>query len=109
MHQYSNLAHVPWAIAIQLVGVGLFAAVQRVRPAHLWICGLGGFSVIFSREVTQAEYRYIEAHGGLRANMPDLVGFEIWRWNQHSVFETAFAGIAVVTVAMIGSILARSR
>lgn len=100
MHDYGALAHIPWAVGLQLIGIGLLRLAGRITPAHVWICGLGGLAPMIAREITQAEYRYIEAHGGRRALMPDLAGFRVWDWNRHSIEETLYAAAAVATVAI---------
>lgn len=39
------------------------------------------------REVAQAEYRYIEAHGGRRANCPSWCGFLPSAWTSKSILD----------------------
>lgn len=94
----SRLAHVPLALAVQLIGWWLIG-VDNWRA--LWVCGLAGIFTGFFREVTQEEYRYIETHGGLRANMPALAGFNLANWNRHSIDETAVSALAVLIVAIV--------
>jgi hypothetical protein len=56
-----------------------------------WL-GLGISAGIFAgREVTQAEYRWIEKFGeGRRINMPWYGGFSPAAWDLHSVGDLAF-------------------
>jgi uncharacterized membrane protein AbrB (regulator of aidB expression) len=92
MKSYSNLAHIPWALAILGVGIGL--ALLGVPVS--FISATGGAAVCIAREVT---YQWIEKHGGLRANMPDLEGFNVPAWNSHSKIETILAVVAAYLVA----------
>ena len=41
----------------------------------------------FSREITQAEYRYIETHGGFRYQCPWYCGFIPSAWDIKSVLD----------------------
>ncbi len=103
-------AHVPVAIAIQLVSlvIGRFLQVPT-RPA-LWLGAYAGVIACIFREIAQHEYRWIEAYGhGLRANMPVLEGLKFWDWNRHSIEETTGAILAVVIVAVVGSRWGRKR
>jgi hypothetical protein len=97
-------AHVPVAVAIQLMcwAIGRFLNVST-RPS-LWLGAFAGSMACIFREITQHEYRWIEAYGhGLRANMPVLEGLKFWDWNRHSIEETIGAIVAVVLVALAGS------
>jgi len=99
----ATYAHVPWAIGLQLIGWATANRLGASRRAGLWLGALAGTVMAVTREVTQAEYRWIEAYGhGLRRNMPDLAGFYLWQWNAHSIAETAAAIAAVVAIAWIG-------
>lgn len=69
------LGHLCLAILLQLIVV--------------WTCGswFGGAATAsawaISREITQAEYRWIEAYGhGLRANMPWWGGLDLSVWHK---------------------------
>ena len=69
------IGHIVLAAAIQLL----------VRlPTRSWAAGAAAASAWFiSREITQAEYRWIERFGGgLRANMPWWGGLDLRVW-QH--------------------------
>lgn len=103
--KYSNLAHIPWAVGIQLVGVGLLWLAGYFAPAAFWVCGLGGVVAMFGRDETKEEYAYIQAHGGLRANMPDLVALKFWKWSSHDLLETGFAAAAVIAVSLAATLL----
>jgi hypothetical protein len=89
----SFLAHIPHTAIIQAAGYALLWLFVSHDPDGLWIAGLAAFVAMFMREVAQAEYRYIEQHGGLRANMPDLEGLKFWKWNRHSVEEQVGSGV----------------
>jgi len=67
------IAHVALALLIQ-------AAVARLSRS--WLAGaLAAAAWAVSREITQAEYRWIEHHGaGLRANMPWWGGLDPIVW-----------------------------
>lgn len=69
------IAHLMLAILIQ----GLVALVTRS-----WFAGaIAATAWAISREITQAEYRWIEAHGdGLRANMPWWGGLDLRVWQR---------------------------
>ena len=69
------LAHLALALAIQL----LVVAVTR----SWWGGAIAGAGWAISREITQAEYRWIERFGGgLRANMPWWGGFDLRVWQR---------------------------
>lgn len=89
------MIHVPIAIAIQMIGVLLF----HLGFSPVVIGAVGGFAVCFMREVTQAEYRWIEANGGLRAAMPGYEGLLVWKWNRHSLLETLAPVLGMAVVA----------
>lgn len=67
------VAHLVLAIMMQLAFARLF---------RNWLAGAGVASAwATSRELTQAEYRWIEAYGGgLRANMPWWGGLDLKVW-----------------------------
>ena len=67
------IAHILLAFIIQAV----FASLSRS-----WILGAGAASMWgISREITQAEYRWIERFGeGLRTNMPWWGGLDLRVW-----------------------------
>lgn len=54
------------------------------RLCRSWLAGATAASAwAISREITQAEYRWIEHHGGgLRANMPWWGGFDLNVWQR---------------------------
>lgn len=74
------------------------------RLCRSWLAGALAASAWFiSREITQAEYRWIEAFGGgLRRNMPWWGGFDyrVWQsadpWLDWLVPSAAAIGLAVV-------------
>lgn len=57
------------------------AALPGLPP---WLCFLPA-AWYMGREVAQAEYRYIAAHGGKRANMPWYGGFLPIAWTAKGV------------------------
>lgn len=69
------IGHLAFAIVIQLI---------VATACRSWLAGAWSASAwAISREITQAEYRWIESHGhGLRANMPWWGGLDLRVW-QH--------------------------
>lgn len=57
----------------------------------LFFCffGMGWTAVVFyiGRELAQAEYRYIEVHGGKRENCPWYCGFISKSWTLKSILD----------------------
>jgi hypothetical protein len=97
-------AHVPLAIAIQLLCWALGRFLRMPSGPALWMGCFAASAACIVREITQHEYRWIEAFGhGLRANMPVLEGLKFWDWNRHSIEETIVAVGAAVLVAIAGS------
>ena len=90
------IGHLVIALALQL----LVVAATR----SWWGGAFAAAAWAIAREVTQAEYRWIEHHGGgLRANMPWWGGFDpiVWQtvdpwldWIVPTLFATAIALIA---------------
>ena len=66
-----------------LLALTIMVAVRLLSRS--WIGGAAAASAwAIAREITQAEYRWIEAYGsGLRANMPWWGGFDVRVW-QHA-------------------------
>lgn len=96
------LVHVPIAVGVQLASWGIGRALGVPTRAGLWLGAFAGGAVCVMREITQHEYRWIEAFGhGRRANMAGYEGLKVWDWNRHSIEETALAIAAVVAVAAI--------
>ncbi|PZU60910.1 MAG: hypothetical protein DI547_00190 [Sphingobium sp.] len=95
-------AHVPLALIIQCLGWALGRRLGVPHRASLWLgCFAAGIACIV-REITQHEYRWIEAFGhGRRANMPALEGLAFWDWNRHSIEETIVAIAASVLFALL--------
>ena len=69
------IGHILLALAI----MGLIRLISRS-----WIAGAAAASAwAIAREITQAEYRWIETYGsGLRANMPWWGGLELSVWQR---------------------------
>ncbi len=90
------IGHLALALGLQL----LVVAVTR----SWWSGAFAAAAWAISREITQAEYRWIEHHGGgLRANMPWWGGFDpvVWQtvdpwldWIVPTVLTVAIAVIA---------------
>jgi hypothetical protein len=70
-----------------------------------WVIGgvvLAAFYV--GRELTQAEYRWIEQYGwGLRSNMPWWGAFDRRVWGVKSVLDFVLPALAVAVVAILRS------
>lgn len=87
--------HIILAVAIQLA---VFLAMRN------WAAGAVTASAwAISREITQAEYRWIEAFGsGLRANMPWWGGFDPRVWQRVDPWlDWLVPSLAVVAVTLI--------
>jgi hypothetical protein len=85
-------AHVAGALAIQ----GLIA----VLTGNWWIGGGAAAGLFMGRELSQAEYRWIERFGeGRRANMPWWGGFDRRLWDWHSVLGWTAPLLATVALA----------
>lgn len=69
------LGHLVLAVVLQML---------VVRLCGSWFAGaLVASAWAISREITQAEYRWIEIYGrGLRSNMPWWGGFDLRVWNR---------------------------
>jgi hypothetical protein len=94
------LGHILLAILIQL-------AVRQITRS--WAAGAAAASAwVISREITQAEYRWIETFGaGLRANMPWWGGLDPRVW-QHADPRIDWIAPSLMVVA-IGIIAERRR
>lgn len=65
------------------------------------LAGLAAAAFFVGREVTQAEYRWIETYGsGKRPNMPWYGGFDPRAWNFKSVTDAALP-VAVAAIAWV--------
>lgn len=97
------LVHIPIALGVQLACWLLGRSLGAPTRASVWIGCFAGSAVCVMREITQHEYRWIEASGhGLRANMPGYEGLKFWDWNAHSLQETVMAiGASAVVAAVV--------
>lgn len=89
------LGHVAIAVLIQLLVVLAFRSWGGgAAAACAWS---------ISREITQAEYRWIEHYGGgLRANMPWWGGFDMRVWNHADPWlDWIVPCVAVIAIAII--------
>ena len=87
------LAHILLALLI-MVPLALFT--------RSWAAGAAAACAwSISREITQAEYRWIEQFGGgLRANMPWWGGFDPGVWHGDAMLDWAVPSLIVVGVAI---------
>ncbi|WP_324806506.1 hypothetical protein SH584_09185 [Sphingomonas sp. LY29] len=96
------LAHLALALAIQLLVVGV--------TRSWWGGAIAGAGWAISREITQAEYRWIEHHGdGVRANMPWWGGLDPIVWQKVDPWLDWIAPTAlVIVVASVATIRRRT-
>ena len=96
------IAHAALALLIQ-------AAVARLSRS--WLAGaLAAVAWAISREIAQAEYRWIEHYGaGVRANMPWWGGLDPSVWQSVDPWLDWMVPSAVVLVAAAGASLIRRR
>lgn len=86
---HDMLVHVPIALIVMAASWVLGRRLGVASAPAIWTGWFAGAAACVMREVTQAEYRWIEAVGqGKRANMPALEGLKFWEWNAHSLIET---------------------
>ena len=88
------MIHVPMALVMQLF-FGLLL--------HNWWVGAAfGAAFFIGREITQAEYRWIEAYGnGKRVNMPLWGAFDYRVWNVKSIVDFVAPTATCVFVAWV--------
>lgn len=87
------LDHVAIALLIQLPLARLHGWAAGTAAACAW-------SV--SREITQAEYRWIERYGdGLRANMPWWGGFDARVWHADAWLDWIVPCAVVIAIALV--------
>ena len=88
------IGHIALAVLIQLIVVALWRS---------W--GAGAFAAsawAIAREVTQAEYRWIERFGGgRRANMPWWGGFDPQVWHGDALLDWVAPLVAVTALALL--------
>jgi hypothetical protein len=90
------LAHLVLSVLLQLLAV---------RLCKSWIAGaLVASAWAISREITQAEYRWIELYGsGLRANMPWWGGLDLRVWQRPDPWlDWLLPTILVLAIALVG-------
>ena len=86
--------HILAALIAQLA-VGLLTG-------NWWAGAAAGACFYVGRELTQAEYRWIERFGGgKRANMPWWAAFDPRVWTRKSLLDWLLPTIAVVAVALV--------
>ena len=87
------LAHILLALLI-MVPVALLS--------RSWAAGAAAACAwSISREITQAEYRWIEQYGGgLRANMPWWGGFDPKVWHADAMLDWVLPSLVVVGIAL---------
>jgi hypothetical protein len=71
-----------------------------------WWLGVASSLFFAGREITQAEYRYIEHYGsGLRANMPWWGRFDPRVWTFHSLTDWLLPlGLTVAVASLAGAL-----
>lgn len=91
----SNIAHAGYALAMQFV-IGL-------ATGSFWIGAAFGSAFFISRELTQAEYRWIDLFGqGHRANLPDWGMFDRRVWTHvDSWMDWVLPTVSVLIVAVL--------
>ena len=91
------IAHILLAVAIQVA----FAAALR----SWWAGAAAAFCWAIAREITQAEYRWIEQFGhGLRANMPWWGGLDLRVWQSLDPWlDWGAPTVAVIALAAIAN------
>lgn len=99
-------AHLPLAFLLQLATVLLARLLGVGYVPGAWLGAFCALAVCVAREITQREYQWIEQFGGgLRRNMPVFAGYRFWEWNRHSKRETLAAGLLVLAIAAILTVL----
>jgi hypothetical protein len=63
-------------------------------------CAVVAFG-FWMREVAQAEYRWIEAHGGLRSQMPWWMGLDMRLWTAKSLRDFISPALFTAAVAAV--------
>lgn len=97
---HDMLVHLPIALVVMMASWLLGRSFHVASAAAIWLGWFAGACVCVMREVTQQEYRWIEAAGkGRRANMSVLEGLRFWEWNTHSQIETLGALMLSALVA----------
>ncbi|MCW3796363.1 hypothetical protein OMW55_00875 [Sphingomonas sp. BN140010] len=84
-----------------LLALGMQAVVDRLSRSR-WAGACAAIAWAIAREVTQAEYRWIERFGGgLRANMPWWGGLDLAVWAKADPWLDWLApSVAVIAVAL---------
>ena len=86
------LAHLVPALIVQLL--------VTLLTRHYAAGAAGGCVWAVSREIAQAEYRWIEQFGGgLRANMPWWGALEPRVWHADAMVDWLFPTVAVIAIA----------
>lgn len=86
----SHLEHIGWALLMQGIIILLTGNVLAGAVA--------GAFFFLGREHAQAEYRYIESHGGLRYSIQGILEFKAFSpsvWNLKSILDWALPIVAV--------------
>jgi hypothetical protein len=87
------VAHIIIALLIQ--------AAVALPLRNLWAGAAAASAWAVAREITQAEYRWIEQFGGgLRANMPWWGGFDARVWHGDALLDWIVPLVVVVSVAL---------
>lgn len=81
---------------LSLVTCGICLLIGLPWPVMLWPA-----AYYFGREMSQAEYRYIQSHGGKRANCPWYCGFFSSAWTAKSVIDCLLPWVVCIVAAVI--------
>lgn len=88
---------------IEHVAIALLIQLPTAWLLRSWAGGAAAACAwAISREITQAEYRWIERYGeGLRANMPWWGGFDARVWHVDALLDWLVPGAVAVAVALV--------
>lgn len=86
-----------WHLAIALL---IQAGIAKALRMGWWAGAAAAVSWAVSREIAQAEYRWIERYGeGLRANMPWWGPLDLRVWHGDALVDWVLPTIVVVAIA----------
>ena len=81
---------------LALVTCAILFALGLPWPAMFWSAAF-----YLGREISQSEYRYIQAHGGKRDTCPWYCGFYPSSWTVKSVIDCLFPWIVCIVAALL--------
>jgi hypothetical protein len=96
---------------IEHIAIAVLIQVIVALLVRSWTAGTAAACAwSISREITQAEYRWIEQYGnGLRANMPWWGGFEPGVWHLDALLDWIIPSAVVIAIAFAARSLERSK